>query len=192
MAASRIKPHLNGTANGTANGFHSRLNGAAAPRPKRKARPRPKAKAKTKDRTDRNPNGTFKPGCKGGPGRPPRRTELSYLAVIPAIVTLEEWAQVVFRAVQDAMKGKESARNWLTGLLLGPEAQRMSFSKLLAKQVMCGESLQRAVEEDLANTLGPMLQNRVCHVLITDNPFQAEAEKLAGTKRPITLVPKRL
>ena len=61
----------------------------------------------------RNNLGRFAPGNAGGPGRPRRSIEREYLAVLGEAVSLDDWHDVVVRAVADAKKGDHQARVWL-------------------------------------------------------------------------------
>ena len=67
----------------------------------------------------RDRNGQFAQGNAGGPGRPRRAIEREYLAVLGDAVTLDNWRDVVARAVVDAKAGDSTARAWLTKYLLG-------------------------------------------------------------------------
>lgn len=70
----------------------------------------------TDGRTD---NGQFAPGNPGGPGRPRRAIEREYLATLGNAVSLDDWRDVVTRAVVDAKAGDSAARAWLTKYLVG-------------------------------------------------------------------------
>ncbi|QDS97687.1 hypothetical protein [Adhaeretor mobilis] len=75
---------------------------------------------------DRSNNGRFLKGNPGGPGRPRRAVEADYLAAITNRVTLEDWQEVVGRAIEDAKKGDARARDWLSRYLVGvdpPESE---------------------------------------------------------------------
>lgn len=67
----------------------------------------------------RDDKGRFTEGNPGGPGRPPRPTEAAYLRATSAGVTLEDWTEIVNRAVQDAKAGDGAARAFLAKYLLG-------------------------------------------------------------------------
>jgi hypothetical protein len=71
--------------------------------------------------SDRNTNGTFAPGNPGGPGRPRRGVERRYLAAFAEAVSLDDWREVVGKAVADAKAGNAKARDWLSKYLLGDE-----------------------------------------------------------------------
>src|SRR6516225_4021475 len=68
----------------------------------------------------RDAAGRFTRGNAGGPGRPRRGPERSYLDATAEIVTIEEWKEVVKKALADAKAGNARARTWLTDVLLGP------------------------------------------------------------------------
>jgi hypothetical protein len=67
----------------------------------------------------REENGRFAQGNAGGPGRPRRAIEREYLAVLGDAVSIDDWHEVVQRAVVDAKAGDAKARDWLTKHLLG-------------------------------------------------------------------------
>ncbi|EHJ46932.1 hypothetical protein DFW101_0917 [Solidesulfovibrio carbinoliphilus subsp. oakridgensis] len=76
-------------------------------------------KAITKDT-----RGRFAKGNPGGPGRPARETELSYLRAIHAACPPDMWQEIVTKAVSDAREGDPRARAWLAGYLVGaPKAE---------------------------------------------------------------------
>jgi hypothetical protein len=64
---------------------------------------------------------TFKPGWKGGPGRPKRATEKKYLETMSGAVSLKDWKEITKRAVEDAKVGDGAARAWLSRHLVGDE-----------------------------------------------------------------------
>ncbi len=72
-------------------------------------------------RNGRNPNGRFATGNPGGPGRPRRPVELEYLSTLNESVTLDDWREIVMRAVADAKGGDAKAREWLSERLMGSE-----------------------------------------------------------------------
>jgi hypothetical protein len=67
----------------------------------------------------RDMNGRFAPGNAGGPGRPRRAIESEYLATLADTVSLDEWRDIVARAVADALAGDATARAWLAKYLIG-------------------------------------------------------------------------
>ena len=68
---------------------------------------------------DRDERGRFLVGhALGGPGRPAREREESYLQKLHEVCTLEEWEAICRRAVEDAKRGDPRARRWLSSYLL--------------------------------------------------------------------------
>jgi hypothetical protein len=71
----------------------------------------------------RNPDGTFAEGNAGGPGRPPRATELAYMHIVMQACTLDDWQAIIKRAVFDAKDGDATARAWLASYLVGKPSE---------------------------------------------------------------------
>lgn len=67
----------------------------------------------------RDGQGRFAPGNGGGPGRPRRDVESRYMAALGDSVSLNDWREIVCRAVQDAKDGDSKSRDWLARFLLG-------------------------------------------------------------------------
>lgn len=74
---------------------------------------------------ERNANGTFAKGNKGGPGRPKRSREERYLARLSKRCTLKQWEKIVDTAIARAKAGDARARQWLSDYLLGKPAQEV-------------------------------------------------------------------
>lgn len=70
----------------------------------------------------RDSKGKFTHGNGGGPGRPKRVTEATYLRALAEAVTQDDWRAIVARAVADAKDGDHQARTWLANYLLGKPA----------------------------------------------------------------------
>src|SRR5271157_3551276 len=68
---------------------------------------------------DRDPDGRFQKGGKGGPGRPRRAIERDYLATLSEAVPLSVWQEIVAKAVESAREGDHAARVWLANYLVG-------------------------------------------------------------------------
>jgi hypothetical protein len=70
-----------------------------------------------------NPTGKggFKKGNRGGPGRPKRSTEQSYLDATMGAVSVTDWATVVEKALSQAKAGDAKAREWLSKMLVGSD-----------------------------------------------------------------------
>ena len=87
--------------------------------------------------------GRFSSGNSYGQGRPPRAVERDYLAVLSERLSLDDWREVVSRAVQDARSGDAKARDWLSRYALGSEP--MSLTALALR-----ERMQVSSEAELA------------------------------------------
>lgn len=93
----------------------------------------------------RDENGRFLQGCPGGPGRPKRTTELQYLAVISEAVSLDDWKQIITKAVSQAKRGNRYARHFLAKYLLPAD---MTLSDIAAHEEVSGD-LDGAVLDQL-------------------------------------------
>ena len=67
---------------------------------------------------DRGVNGRFAPGNAGGPGRPRRPVEETYLLAITTACPIETWERICAKAVEDALGGDPKAREWLARYLV--------------------------------------------------------------------------
>jgi len=70
---------------------------------------------------ERKKDGKFAKGnsISVGHGRPPRQTEDDYMAVVLGAVSLDDWKQIVSKAVEDAKSGDVQARKWIASLVIG-------------------------------------------------------------------------
>ncbi len=66
----------------------------------------------------RHPDGSFRKGNPGGPGRPFLR-QARFLEVMNEVVTTDEWKKVVRQALKRAVAGDHYARDWLSKYLMG-------------------------------------------------------------------------
>jgi hypothetical protein len=77
--------------------------------------------------TERNTDGTFRKGHKGGPGRPKGLSTYSkvqargLLQQLADEVTPERWVAIAQKAIEQAERGDRHARQWLSDCLLGKE-----------------------------------------------------------------------
>ena len=79
-----------------------------------------------KNRKDRDSKGRFLQGAKSpSPGRPPRRVEEQYLAATIGGCSLDDWSEIVAKAVQDAREGNRYARDFLARYLLPESALKV-------------------------------------------------------------------
>jgi hypothetical protein len=83
----------------------------------------------------RNPDGTWK-GSGNPKGRPPRETEREYLEATIANVSIEDWRDIVEKAVEQAKHGHSGARTWLAEYLLGKPEQVHRYLVAEQKEVM--------------------------------------------------------
>lgn len=72
--------------------------------------------------TERDQQGRFATGNRGGPGRPKRETEREYLGVILRLCPPKTWGHIVEKAVADATNGDDKARAFLAKYLLPAES----------------------------------------------------------------------
>lgn len=94
----------------------------------------------------RGKDGRFQIGNGGGPGRPPRQTELQYLVAISEACDVEKFRQIVAVAVDAAVAGDDKARNWLSSYLVG---NAESKAACLSRVEMAERQLKRDQEFDL-------------------------------------------
>lgn len=82
-----------------------------------------------KNRKSRDGKGRFLPGAKSpSPGRPPRRVEEAYLDATIGGCSLDDWSEIVAKAVQDAREGNRHARDFLARYLLPEQAIKLLVS----------------------------------------------------------------
>jgi hypothetical protein len=70
----------------------------------------------------RDGNGRFAAGNRGGPGRPSRATELDYLIAVSVAVPPERLRRIAERAAAAAEQGDAKACRWLSDILVGRRA----------------------------------------------------------------------
>jgi hypothetical protein len=67
----------------------------------------------------RDRRGQYAVGTGGGPGRPRRQTEITYLQTFTEHLSLADWGAVIDRAILDAKAGDHKARAWLAAYAMG-------------------------------------------------------------------------
>ena len=77
---------------------------------------------------EREENGQFAKGNKGGPGRTKKAREDRYYEIAMSTVSYDDWKAIIKKAAQQAKKGDSMARKWLGDYLIGPPAQRHELS----------------------------------------------------------------
>jgi len=73
---------------------------------------------------NRNERGQFIKGNKASPGRPRREVEAEYFNVMAGSVSIEDWKEIIKKAITQAQKGDGVARKWLSDYLMGTPVQR--------------------------------------------------------------------
>lgn len=97
-------------------------------------------------KSTRDRHGRFANGNPGGPGRPKRSTENDYLAVLRDTVSLDDWRDVVARALLDAKAGDTAARTWLTKYLVGERPPDLSDLAAAEEYELQVEELIRSLD----------------------------------------------
>jgi hypothetical protein len=68
---------------------------------------------------------TFKKGQSGNPkGRRPKEREVEYTNIIQSSCSPSDWKTIVNKAVEQAKRGDEKARKWLSDNLIGLPVQK--------------------------------------------------------------------
>ncbi len=88
----------------------------------------------------RDSQGRFAVGNPGGPGRPPRMTEEDYLRTLAENISLDDWAAIIRKAVDDAKSGEAKSREWLSRYLIGSPTEAAPTLFDLLKQEVSGET----------------------------------------------------
>lgn len=96
----------------------------------------------------RDAGGRFVTGNAGGPGRPRRAVELTYLRALSDELTLEAWREIVRRAVEDAKAGDAQARAWVARYALGPAPAALMDLAIRDELGLDDELEVRAVAKD--------------------------------------------
>lgn len=92
----------------------------------------------------RDLNGKFAPGNSGGPGRPRRAVEQTYLKALRDNLPVEVWGEIVGKAVSLALEGDAVARQWLGRYAMG--ADPPSLLRLAAIEA-AGESEDEVIQD---------------------------------------------
>lgn len=81
----------------------------------------------------RDSRGRFTKGNPGGPGRPRRAVELSYLRVLADSVSLDDWRRIVTAVKSRAEAGDLAAASWLARWLIGANASLTALALVEAR-----------------------------------------------------------
>jgi len=76
----------------------------------------------------RDENGKFAKGNGGGPGRPKKERELDFYRILITTVSINDWQDIIKRAISDAKKGDAPARKWLADYYAGPPVERKEIT----------------------------------------------------------------
>lgn len=75
--------------------------------------------------TDRDANGRFIAGnCANPNGRPKKEREERYRSILLNTISFQDWARIIEKARDQALKGDAVARKWLADYIIGPPVQR--------------------------------------------------------------------
>jgi len=99
-----------------------------------------------KNNGGRGNDGRFQVGNSGGPGRPPRQTELEYLRAISEACGVDTFKEIVTATVEAARRGDDKARAWLSSYLVGnadSKAGRLSKIESAERQLVRDEELEK-------------------------------------------------
>jgi hypothetical protein len=151
--------------------------------------------------TERNANGRFAAGRRGGPGRPRREVEAQYLVAFREAVPLETWGAIVTKAVDQALEGDARARDWISSYVVGrpyqavevdvPSGPKLSLGMLLM-------AIRQAIPDGDAQARIADALLRLAREATGDDSYgdQPVAEDHASVHRgplryPLSLVPPR-
>ena len=103
--------------------------------------------------SQRNKNGTFAKGYKGGPGRPSKEVEKDYLTQTMCACSPEKWGEIVRLAVADAegddSRARGEARAFLRSVIFGKaETGTLEQVKKFESQSEVDELLNLTVGDD--------------------------------------------
>lgn len=122
----------------------------------------------------RDARGRYLPGhAMPGPGRPPLAREEQYAEVTIANCTLDEWGEIVGKAVEQAKAGDSRARDFLARYLLPPAA--MDLRLLMAGKIESTEGGRPIVEPKILAEAFAELE-AIGMIQLTDRWYNREAE----------------
>lgn len=131
-------------------------------------------------KAQRGSDGKFLPGCKGGPGRKPVESERRYLITLGERLSIDRWASIIDRAIDEAEAGSESAREWLSKWALGKPGS-LSLEDLL--RVRQGSPTARSVLEDLLSHPDPEKRLRAAQALLEHEAGADRMDKFLAAVR---------
>ena len=78
-----------------------------------------------------NPQGKggFKKGVSGNPkGRAPKQREVQYMDALVSCVSVDDWKEIITKAVTDAKRGDNVARKFIADYLIGPPVEKKEIT----------------------------------------------------------------
>ncbi len=124
----------------------------------------------------RDKSGRFATGNPGGPGRPRRPVEQEYLSTLNEAVTLDDWKEIVQRAIVDAKKGDAKSREWLSARLMGDNPTSLLQ---LAADEQAGLTVEASIESLAARSRFSARMTTFQHLLaqmLNNNPVRTEQD----------------
>ena len=109
----------------------------------------------------------FQKGNPGGPGRPPRKVEEGYLQVACSSCGQRDWADIIRRAVKDALAGSDKAREFL-------------------RRILVGDRTALEVQQDAASLPDHELRAQAIAALLADPVARKELEQAINAGHPRT------
>lgn len=104
---------------------------------------------------ERDMNGKFAKGNAGGPGRPRRQIEQDYLAAFSEAITLDDWKEIIEKAVGQAKEGDARARQWLTHYVIGPRQDKELEIIAIQEELEIDPIARQVEEQKLYDQLAP-------------------------------------
>jgi hypothetical protein len=77
----------------------------------------------------RDEKGHFVKGVSGNPkGRAPKEREVQYMNALASCVSVDDWKEIITKAVTDAKRGDTAARKFLADYLIGPPVEKKEIT----------------------------------------------------------------
>jgi hypothetical protein len=123
----------------------------------------------------RDERGRFLPGNPGGPGRPPRSTEVAYLQRLTEALSPEVFSEIVRSIAEKAKGGDLKAAELLCRYIL-PRIAPKTIAEVQVIGWAVPQSLDR-IELELAASLGSRPEQELARALLRDLGQNADREK---------------
>jgi hypothetical protein len=77
----------------------------------------------------RDEKGHFVKGVSGNPkGRSPKQREVQYMDALASCVSIDDWKEIITKAVTDAKRGDNVARKFIADYLIGPPVEKKEIT----------------------------------------------------------------